>query len=82
MLFPDYQTCPCTKRLWRDCHNKVKKSSFRKVFSSSLKMGVRIGLNHRVSTYKEGKRITTSAPMESADQAARAGGRVSTTMLY
>ena len=36
--------------------------------------------NHRVCTYIECDRITTSAPMESADQAARAGVRVSTTM--
>ena len=33
-------------------------------------------------TYIESDRITTSAPMESADQAAWAGGRVSTTWLY
>ena len=39
-------------------------------------------LHHRVRTYIECDRITTSAPMESADQAAQAGGRVSTTMLY
>ena len=35
--------------------------------------------DHRVRTYIECDRITTLVPMESADQAAWAGGRVSTT---
>jgi len=40
-----------------------------------------LSLNQRGLTYIESDRITTSAPMESADQAARAGSRVSTTWL-
>ena len=39
--------------------------------------GVPIRSDHRVCTYIECDRITTSAPIESADQAAPAGGRVS-----
>ena len=36
---------------------------------------------HRGRTYIEGDRMTSSGPMESADQTARAGGRASTTMV-
>ena len=48
---------------WKNCHTTK--------FSNSV--------IHRVHTYIECDRITKSAPKESADQAAGAGGRVSTT---
>ena len=38
------------------------------------------GRCHRGRTYVESDRMMSSAPMESADQTARAGARVSTTM--
>ena len=40
-----------------------------------------IGGHHRGRTFIESDRMTSSAPMESADQTARAGGHVSTTMV-
>ena len=40
-----------------------------------------VRLYHRGRTYIESDRMTSSAPMESADQAARPGGRVSKTMV-
>ena len=39
------------------------------------------GFTHRGRTYIESDRMTSSAPMESADQTAWAGGRASTAMV-
>ena len=50
----------------------------RMVYSIS---SVFYGIHHRGRTYIESDRMTSSAPIESADQTARAGGRVSTTMV-
>ena len=44
--------------------------------TSALKL-----LHHRGRTYIESDRMMSYVPMESADQTARAGGRVSTTMV-
>ena len=40
-----------------------------------------IGVSHKGRTYIESDRMMSSAPMESADQAAWPGGRASTTMV-
>jgi hypothetical protein len=45
------------------------------------RLPMKVGRYLRGRTYIESDKMTSSAPMESADQTAQAGGRVSTTMV-